>query len=324
MQPDNSTTSNNEAIRNVDVDTCFLIETFVAFTTGNTGVTPYIVNAALNAILSVVTTIANILVFLAIRKTTSLHLPSKLLLLSLVLTDLAVGSVAQPLFVMFLATKAKGLSDTGVLCFMIVSTKLVGGYMGCVSVMNLTAISLDRYIAFHYHLSYRKMVTTRRVCVCLVVIWSFAAFFTTSWLWNRTLFVCLGTAAICAGTFATLITYIKIYRGLRHQHGHQVQDQVQTEQRERTVMGMARYRRSASSMLWIFCLSTPCYMPYVCLEISRPFLGQSVLMRCIFEFTITIVYLNSCLNPFVYCLRLPEIRAIVKTLLKIGGQRAQR
>ena len=165
MQPYNSTTSNNEAIRNVDVDTCFLIETFVAFTTGNTGVTPYIVNAALNAILSVVTTIANILVFLAIRKTTSLHLPSKLLLLSLVLTDLAVGSVAQPLFVMFLATKAKGLSDTGVLCFMIVSTKLVGGYMGCVSVMNLTAISLDRYIAFHYHLSYRKIVTTRRVCV---------------------------------------------------------------------------------------------------------------------------------------------------------------
>ena len=66
---------------------------------------PFIVNAALNVALSIVTTIANILVFDAIRKSTSLHLPSKLLLCGLVLTDLAVGLIYEPLNTAFLISK---------------------------------------------------------------------------------------------------------------------------------------------------------------------------------------------------------------------------
>ena len=77
------------------------------FETGSS-TAPYIVNASLNVPLALLTTVANILVLTAIRKNASLHLPSKLLLGSLVLTDLGVGIVFQPLFAAFLIAKIKG------------------------------------------------------------------------------------------------------------------------------------------------------------------------------------------------------------------------
>ena len=77
---------------------------------------PYTMNAALNVFLAIVATFANVLVFGAVRHNTSLHLPSKLLLCSLILTDLGVALVVQPQFVTFLITKVKDLSAISCSC----------------------------------------------------------------------------------------------------------------------------------------------------------------------------------------------------------------
>ena len=131
----------------------------------------FFVNAALNFLLYVVTIIANILVFAAIRKSTSLHLPSKLLLCGLVLTDLAVGLIAQPLFAAFLVSKVKDVSGSGgILCFL-VSLGIIGATMSYGSLCTMTLISVDRYIAFHFHLRYKEIVTAKRVVVSLVAVW---------------------------------------------------------------------------------------------------------------------------------------------------------
>ena len=63
-------------------------------------------NAALNVPLAIATTVANLVVLLAMRRVTSIRLPSKLLLCSLVLTDLGAGSVAQPQFAAILLLRA--------------------------------------------------------------------------------------------------------------------------------------------------------------------------------------------------------------------------
>ena len=83
------------------------------FETGSSTV-PYIMNACLNVLQALVTTVANSLVLSAIRKNTSLHLPSKLLLGSLILTDLGVGIAVQPMFASFLIAKVK--SSSGIIC----------------------------------------------------------------------------------------------------------------------------------------------------------------------------------------------------------------
>ena len=107
---------------------CFQF-TSIYFETGSSTV-PYIVNASFNVFMALVTTVANILVLSAIRKNTSLHLPSKLLLGNLVLTDLGAGMAVQPMFVTFLVGKVKGFSD---ICFTYALFGITASILACVS-----------------------------------------------------------------------------------------------------------------------------------------------------------------------------------------------
>lgn len=238
-----------------------------------------------------------------------MHLPSKLLLCTLVLTHLGIGLIVQPLYAALLIAKVKKFS--GVLCFIKASCTIAGSVLIGMSLMTMTTTTLDRYIAYYSHLRYREIVTTKRVCVVLVY-WLFAGLVASAWLWNKALFSFIAFGFGCTHSLVTTIAYIKIYRGLRH-HDHQIQDEAQVEnlQQAGNTLDVARYKRSASSMLWIFCLFVLCYLPYICTDAVRRFMGHTVFIQCINEFTITIAYLNSCLNPILYCLRHPAIRASV-------------
>ena len=291
----------------------------VDFETGSSTV-PYAVNAALNVLMAIVAILANIMVFNAIRHSTSIRLPSKLLLCSLVLTDLGVGLVVQPHFATFLITKLKG--SLGIRCFFLKSTVVTGHTLGCVSLLTMTAISLDRYIALFFHLKYHEIVTTTRVCAVLAIIWSYSGFYASTHFWNKILHAAISVLTIFVCFVVMSVAYIKIYRGLRHQHGHQVQ--VQAQQQEGNTQDVAKYRRTASSMLWIYGLFIICYLPWFCVYLVVVLYGDNLFIHCILEFTWTLVYLNSCLNPFIYCFRLPEIRAnVLQTLRKMCGQSPQ-
>ena len=310
MERNLSTENRTTAIIETTTDTCYLF-TSLYFETGSS-TAPYIVNAALNVPLAIIGTLANILVFSAIRKTTSLHLPSKLLLCGLVLTDLGVSVVTQPLFVAFLIAKVKSLSD--IRCFCLCAYLYGGAMLGCVSLMTMTAISVDRYIAFHFHRRYRGIVTAKRVCMVLAFIWSLAGIFASTYYWSTKVYGYLVFLIMFICVLVTSLSYIKIYRGLRQHHSHQAPNETQVG----STLNIAKYRRSASSMLWIYCLYILCYCPYTCAIVAKKVLGLTVILRCIIEFTVTVLFLNSCLNPFIYCLRLPDIRAIaLQTLRKI-------
>ena len=311
----NLTTGINETTAKHNLESCYVF-TSAYFETGGSTV-PYTINAILNSIIAIVATLANILVFSAFRKSTSLRLSSKLLIGNLVLTDLVVGLLLQPLFVVFLVAKAKGLA--GIRCFAIVATGVIGITLACVSVMTMTAICLDRYIALFFHLRYREIVTTKRVCAILFMIWSFVGFYASTWVWSKLVQSSFIIVTMGIAFLVTSVAYIKIYRGLRHHHGHQVG----AEQQTGNTLNVAQYRRSASSMMWIYCIFILCYSPFFCAKVVRQFVQHTVVIQCILEFSITIVGLNSCLNPFVYCLRLPEIRiAVLRTLRKVLHQSA--
>ena len=293
--------------------------TSASFETGSS-TAPYIVNACMNVLLALVTTVANTLVLWALRKNASLHLPSKLLLGNLVLTDLGVGIAAQPMFVAFLVAKVKGFSGT---CFIYASFGISVSIPACVSLLTVTSISLDRYIALYFHLRYRNIVTTKRVFLVLAVIWLFAGIYASLLLWKPMLWDYFGFTVIAISFIVCTLFYSMIYRGLRHQHGNQVtgEAQLQTQQQASNPLHVARYRRSTSNMLWIYGTFVLCYLPYISTTTAELLVGHNALIQCISEFAITVVFFNSCSNPFVYCYRLPEIRtSVLETLHKICGQ----
>ena len=300
-------TAGNVTTPEGSLDTCYLFDN-VYFEMG--GITlPYIVNAALNVPLAIVATIANILIFSTIRQSASLHLPSKLLLCGLVMTDVCVGLLVQPLYVGYLIAKVKELS--GVRCLFLTLFVFFASLLNSVSIMTMTLMSLDRYIALHFHLRYREIVTVRRVCVSLVIIWLAAGFFGSTSLWNIVYYDLLGVISLPFCILTTSVVYIKIYRTLRHQHGHQIRDQANIPNQPQVgeTLNVSKFRRSTSNMLWIYYLYMLCYLPYVCNDVARQTVGHSVLIQTIREFSLTVMFMNSCLNPFVYCLRIPSIRA---------------
>ena len=280
---------------------------------------PYFVNAALNVPLAIATTFANLVVLLAMRHVTSIRLPSKLLLCSLVLTDLGAGSVVQPQFAtcLFLWAIYRDL----VPCSLYKSYAATAPLFACASLLTLAAISLDRYAALFFHIKYKQIVTTRRVCAVLAFIWAFAA------LWPILTFVQspdkltfasrLVTTVFVVPLLVIVVACIKIYRRLRVQQIHpQASDQAQHQ--AGSTLNVARYRRTASLMVWICVLLLICYLPFLCVAAFSAASERTAVTECLFEFSFSLMLLNSFLNPFVYCFRLPDIRTeVMKQLHKL-------
>ena len=276
---------------------------------------PYFFNAALNVPLAVATTFANLVVLLAMRRVTSIRLPSKLLLCSLVLTDLGAGSVVQPQWAALLVLW--GTYPNLVQCPLYKSFVITGSTLGTALVLTLAAISLDRYAALFFHLKYQQIVTTRGVCAVLAFIWALALLLPLTSLWDHKLWHASVATVLAVAYLVIFVACIKIYRRLRVQ---QIQPQAPdpAQQQAGNTLNTERYRRTASVMMLVFVLLLICLLPFWCLFSLRAAPGKTALTECLFQFSCTLVFLNSFLNPFVYCLRLPEIRTeVVKQLRKL-------
>jgi len=122
----------------------------------------FIVNCVFNAFSAYTAIMLNILSIHAIRKTSSLPKPVKTLLLSLAVSDLGVGLLAQPLFIAFMVN----LTYSTRTAFNIIALLL-----GNASFCTVVAISVDRFLAIHLHLRYQELVTHKRVVTAVILIW---------------------------------------------------------------------------------------------------------------------------------------------------------
>ena len=104
----------------------------------------------------------NILTIHALRKTSSLPKPLKILLLSLAVSDLGVGLLAQPLHIAKMVNPANSTSA------LVYTAKAVFIYSSFFSVV---AISVDRFLAIHLHLRYQELVTHKRIVAVVISIW---------------------------------------------------------------------------------------------------------------------------------------------------------
>lgn len=83
---------------------------------------------------------------------------------------------------------------------------------------------------------------------------------------------------------------------------------------------MASFKSHALSAFWVYCLIVVCYLPYFCVVVVITLTGLSVAKRFLYEITAILVFINSSLNPLVYCWRLREIRNAVRKTVKLCFQ----
>jgi len=270
--------------------------------------------SALNILLSISAFVENVLIIAALKKVSSLHPPSKLLLGCLAITDLCVGLITQPIYAYGLLSPAHSKR-----CFHSATLSKTIGVIFCgVSLLTLTTISVDRLLALLLGLRYRQVVTLRRIRVLVISFWLAS----TAFAILSHYFYGVATAIMCISmsicTITSTFCYMKIYLKLR-QRETAVQDYGHQRQPNggRLSQNTARYKRTVTSSMWVQATFLACYTPF---GIVAAIFGATGLrapsLVLAWDVTDTLLMLNSTLNPLLYYWKMKDVRQAVKETIK--------
>ena len=271
----------------------------------------YLTLCVLNAYLSYSATMQNIVAIYAIRKTSSLSKNVKILLQSLAVSDLAVGLIAQPMNVADIMDSEQENETTEAIY---IASLIPTNFFTYASLFSVTALCAERFLAIRLHLRYQELVTYKGVAAVVVSIWVISALISLIRLFIAkdimyVSFVIIDAACIIIATFLSA----KLYQTIRrHINLIQVPQVVQNDQGE----SVQKKRKSAMASLYVYLVFIACYLPDICVLITIATISEPRIdVIRLNSYTLTLLFLNSTLNPLIYCWKIKRIQhTIVATL----------
>ena len=265
-----------------------------------------VVNCLLNVLLMLPSITGNVFVLVAILRTSSLRSPSTVFLCSLAVSDLLVGMVVQPFYIAHQLNPGLRLKDA----FDAYSSLSCG-----VSLCKVTAISVDRLLALHYHMRYPNLMTDNRAMYISLSLWFLMILASCLYVWNMTYARLTFVPGIAICIKVSTFVYIRIYQIVRrHQLLIHIQQQaVQTVGVDHNLNLLRSQRSAINTSIYYVCMIL-CYFSLIIkllvVIINRRFQRQE------WDLTFTVVYMNSSINPILYCLRLRELRTAVLKVVR--------
>ena len=281
------------------------------------------ISIALNAFSSITACIGNVLILVALYKVTSISPPTKILFVSLAVTDLLTGLILQPLLVVH-AIITSVIISTNLSYFSEQVNSVLGFILTTLSILTSTAISVDRLLALVLGLVYRNVVTLRRVRVIVICIWLLSCMLggwrCTTVAADLAKLVFLVVVGLCFIT--SIASYIKIYsllyRHRRQVHGHFKRAQQQSNRTAQ--LNEARFKKTVSSIAWIQFTLILLFIPCIVVAILwiNKIIPSGIPGAILFRLSFSVFYLNSSLNPILYVWKIREVKKIVKAdLMKL-------
>ena len=276
----------------------------------------------LNIFFALTAVVLNSVTVHAIRKTSSASLPKNLrvLLLNLAISDLSVGLVVQPFYIIRLTVQFK--SQQGDYSQKMETPSLVMETLFLfASILGVLALSVDRFLAVYLHLRYQEIVTPKRVVSILILIWVISTIVSPLWItheYDDFLSIFLNVFfATCLITIAFL--QCKIYSMVRRHrfqiHAQQVQGSGHTADETRATF--ERHKPSVRGAFHIYVILLICYLPKIFTEFALTVMkSEERILPILQQYTTTLVFVNSCLNPLIYCWKLGHIRRSVRMILR--------
>ena len=277
-----------------------------------------VANCVFNAFLCYTAIALNIITIQALRNTSSLPSTLKTLLLSLAVSDLGVGLLVHPLYIARLVMNTEQSSNISAYHGVYTVHLIIGYVFSNASFLGVVLLTVDRFLAIHLHLRYRQLVTHRRVIVAVILKWLLSSI---SSLFNldRTLEKVNETTSAIVGAVCLIITgslCCKIYRNVKHHknriHALQVQQAAQNGEMANSV----RLRKTVVTTFYVYIVFLVCYLPLFCVRAVTATWGESALGLNLLYYAATIMYLNSSLNPLIYCWQMRHIRQAVVHMLR--------
>ena len=233
------------------------------------------------------------------------------LLACLAATDLLVGAVVLPSVI---TGHAFRLSRASV-CLVDAAT-WTSGYFGCgASVLHLAIISGERYVAIKHSLRYETLVTARRLTAAVATAWAIPAVLTLGALINSALAGTLSyvvalialLGSVAAISFCQITVFLESRRHLGHICHHQV-----SEAEVREILKRDKAARTTTMVIGALLL---CYAPAALFDAVTLLTRLPVdVVYGVFSTTYVFMYLNSLVNPIIYCLRTQDFKRALREL----------
>ena len=263
-----------------------------------------IVRAVVNTPFLVICICANFVFLKAYRSTPRLHNPSNLLLANLAVTDLLVGIIGQPLYVLRGVLEIFEFHD----CRIWNVEKLAVLFSCSVSFGMLLLITIERVIATFISLRYPSICFSAQVWRITIPVWitCFLSIFVL--LLNSFAYYILVSLFIFGITILMTAMYWRMCRKAREQRL-----KITNTANYSFHLQFLKHKKAERTVSWVVGSIFICYFPLLVHLIYVTFKGNTVYdLYVVSTYLTTLVFLNSSLNPFVYCWRNRTIRMAVK------------
>ena len=261
------------------------------------------------------TVIGNTLVFVVyfIDPCKNLRTLSFYYVLNLAFADILVGVVVEPLNVSVYWTN----NEHALFAFYIFAV------LSCVSsILNISAMMLDRYIAVRKAFRYRVLVTVKRVRGSVVLIWMYAFHFSLLALvgWRDAYFqiylytfgVLLPSGVMMVSYYGLIIFLKKKGASLRKSScvGGQAQSTTQMKRR------VQKERKISATILIMLIVFLAAWFPFVVVDVFLVFCANCRSQHLLLarDITLSLGFFSSGINPLLYAWR---VRRFKQGLLKI-------
>ena len=220
-------------------------------------------------------------------------------------TDLAVGIVAQPVFIAREISHQTG-GSLSMYCKLSTITLITTTLLCITSLFHLTLISVERLIAMKYSLRYNDIATKRRLTAAIALCWLFATINVTIRL----------TVARITVFFVMIITpvifycHVSVYFVCRR-HLRKMKSEQNSSEATTKFLEDRKAWKTTSIILGGLLLS---FLPQL-LRATAQRQFSVPLLNSVEPLAFSCVMLNSILNPVIYCWRSRVIRHALLQLL---------
>ena len=241
------------------------------------------------------------------------------MLLSLAVSDLGVGLLVYPLAIVITTLEMTSNAQNNP-AYMVILTlfQVPLNLFYYTTFFGVTALSVERFLAIFFHLRYQELVTYKRVVAAVISIWISCAFLSCIQFWTTPLIRNVVYVTIeLACLLTTALLYYKIYQAVRR-HKREIKS-LQAESLGGDITRTTRRFKSAIGTFYIYLAFLACYLPHNCTYLARLILGPSNnldLVLHLMQYTLTLTWLNSSLNPLIYTWKMKPVRLAIRNTLQ--------